>query len=97
VDAWGFITLAIHLAVSCVRLFTPRFEDQFTADPTMTYQEYSFVAQILVWVSIYYFTFEIYLVYTTILNKDTPKRNLIIMIVKFAMIFLMVLFGALAL
>ena len=63
----------------------------------MKYQEYSFVAQILVWVSIYYFTFEIYLVYTTILNKDTPKRNLIIMIVKFAMIFLMILFGALAL
>ena len=63
----------------------------------MKYQEYSFVAQILVWVSIYYFTFEIYLVYTTILNKDTPKRNLIIMIVKFAMIFLMILLGALAL
>lgn len=57
----------------------------------------SFVAQILVWTSIYYFTFEILLIKTSLQNKDTVKRKRVILITKFAMIALMITVGALAL
>ena len=59
--------------------------------------ELSYAAQILVWVSIYYFTFEILLVKTTLLNKDSILRKRLIFIIKIMMIAAMITFGALAL
>ncbi len=69
VDAWGCITLMIHLTVSCLRLFTPKFvydNDDSDDPPTEYFDELTDASQLLVWVSIYYFVFEILLVKITI-------------------------------
>ena len=29
IDLWGLFTIALHLVVSCLRLFTPSYTDQF--------------------------------------------------------------------
>jgi hypothetical protein len=71
VDTWGYFTLIIHLTVSCLRLFTPKFvydnDDPDDPDPPTEYfDELTDASQLLVWVSIYYFVFEILLVKITI-------------------------------
>ena len=54
---WGYFTLIMHLVASCLRLLTPDFKDQFSSDPSNLYYEISFLAQLLIWISIYNFTF----------------------------------------
>ena len=51
----------------------------------------------MVWISIYYFTFEILLVKTTILNEDTPMKKRGIMLIKFSAIVIMTLLASFAL
>ena len=102
VDTWGCITLVIHMTVSCLRLFTPKFvydsDDPDDPDPPTEYfDELTDASQLLVWISIYYFVFEILLVKITIQNKDTLKMKRTIMFLKFTSICLMVMFSVFAL
>ena len=89
------------MTVSCLRLFTPKFvydDDSDDPDPPTDYfDELTDASQLLVWVSIYYFVFEILLVKITIQNKDTLKMKMTIMFLKFTTIFLMVVFSVFAL
>lgn len=68
IDFWGFFTLLLHFTVSWLRLLTPSFFEQYNATTIEKYYIFSFVATILVWVSLYYFTFEILLVKTALQN-----------------------------
>jgi len=80
IDKLGFFTLVLHLAVSILRLSTPNYNVIFS--PTydkMSNFELSF--GILIWVSIYNFTFELSNVKITLLDENNlrRKRNVFIM------------------
>ena len=89
VDCWGIITMILHLVVCFVRLLTPDFKDQFLADEGMIYYELSFFAQTLIWVSVYNFTFELSLVATNLIKKDSEKLRSWIKYSRICMIILM--------
>jgi hypothetical protein len=57
IGLWGYCTLFMHFVASFLRLLTPDFSDEFSSDPSNLYYEISFLAQLLIWISIYNFTF----------------------------------------
>jgi hypothetical protein len=59
IDAWGYSTLFLQFTVTILRLLTPSFKESFSPEKGMEYYELSFAAEILIWVSIYNFTFEL--------------------------------------
>ena len=93
IDGWGYFTLFLHFTVSILRLMTPSFKDSFTPEKGNKYYELSFAAEILIWVSIYNFTFELLNVRISLLNEESEKKKKYIFIMKCIAISLMVTLG----
>ncbi len=93
IDGWGYFTLALHFTVCILRLMTPSFKDSFSVEKGNKYYELSYGAEILIWVSIYNFTFELLNVRITLLNEESEKKKKIILIMKCITISVMATLG----
>ncbi len=72
---------------------TPSFRDSFSVEKGNKYYELSYGAEILIWVSIYNFAFELLNVRITLLNEESEKKKKIILIMKCITISVMATLG----
>lgn len=74
IDLTGVLTLAIMLFAAFVRFIMQFFDNGSTMSGT--FQTVQGVCQILVWFSLYYFTFEMEKIQVTLTSLDNPRSHI---------------------
>lgn len=75
IDNLGKLLILLHLVVCFVRLLAPSSSDGFYVDGGMFYYQLSFLAYTLILISIYIFTFELWLVKKALSNEEVRRKN----------------------
>lgn len=88
IDKLGFFTLVLHLAVSILRLSTP-INEEFLSPIDEKISDFELSYGILIWVSIYNFTFELSNVKITLFDENNLRRKRKVFIMKCITISLM--------
>ena len=87
-DAWGYFTLTLHLFVSAIRIFGRDLDNNW--DEITNYNMMSYISQLLVWISMYHFTFEILLIKNAL---DHQKQSKSINVVRYFFLLYLTIVG----